>query len=97
MPKVEIISTPPGQAPDWVRKAWLGLLLPVDENSDGVLQMGVHGGATQNEGGYSVPTEEALEILGQVNEAAALWWYENLPTIPSWLVFHRDVCRFVEE
>jgi hypothetical protein len=97
MAKVEITSTPPGQAPEWVRNAWIGLMLPVDENPNGILQIGVHGGRAQNKGGYSVPTEEALKILGQANDDAAQWWYDNLPVMPSWLVFHRDVCRFVEE
>lgn len=97
MAKVEITSTPPGQAPDWVRNAWIGLVLPIDEDPQVGFQMGVNGGEAQNKGGYRVQTEEALEILSSANQDAAQWWYENLPIMPSWLVFHRDVCRFVEE
>ena len=32
MEKIRIVNLPPGQAPKWVRKEWLGLELPVDEN-----------------------------------------------------------------
>lgn len=97
MSKVEIISTPPGQAPEWVRMAWIGLLLPIADDVEGGLQMGVHGGPAQNEGGYKIPTQEALDILEKKNRKAARWWYDHLPIMPSWLVFHKEVCKFIEE
>lgn len=58
--------------------------------------MGVHGGEALNKGGYRVPIEEALEILSKANEEAAQWWYDNIFLMPSWLVFKRDVCKFIE-
>lgn len=97
MAQVEIINTPPGQAPDWVRDAWIGLILPVDMDAVGVLQMGIFGGEGQNDGGYNIPTEKALEFLEKKDQRAARWWYDNLPFMPPWLVFHRDVCKLVEE
>ncbi|HSW89344.1 MAG TPA: hypothetical protein VLH19_00550 [Patescibacteria group bacterium] len=96
MALVEIVSTPPGQAPEWVRKAWVGLSLPVAPDHERGIQMGACGGEAQNVGGYSIPTEEALEILSAKNEDAAQWWFDNLLVMPPWLVFHRDVCKFTE-
>ncbi len=96
MAKVEIIATPPGQAPDWVRDAWVGLSLPVDPNPVGPRQIGVLGGKAENLGGYHVHTQEALKILAEKNEAAAQWWLDHLPIMPPWLVFSKSVCKFTE-
>jgi hypothetical protein len=33
---LKIISTPPGEAPDWVREKWVGLVLPLAQKSPDV-------------------------------------------------------------
>lgn len=98
--RIKIISTPPGQAPLWVREKWVGLVLPVAENDDGVgsLQVGVRGGRAQNLGGYEIETQKAIELLEEISPNAALWWKNNmnLEIIPR-LVFRREVCEVVKE
>ena len=93
--KFKIIATPPGQAPEWVRQAWIGLELPLSESTDG-LQSGVLGGRPENLGGYSVSGGVAIDLLLEKNSEAAQWWQENMPGIVyAKLVFKREVCELV--
>ncbi len=98
MSSIRIISTPPGQAPGWVREEWIGVEIPLseDQSSTGV-QAGVKGGEAENVGGYQVDTSDAMDALKAKSPEAAEWWEENVPLhmIPQ-LVFARDACELVD-
>ena len=112
MPKIKIIGIPPGEAPEWVRKEWVGLELPIDENvppvgsstidQDGdlavVVLKGVSSGKTiPAHPTYTVSTVEAINILRQKSPEAAKWWEDNLGFNQySQLDFHRDSCELIQ-
>lgn len=86
---VEIVATPAGEAPLWVREAWIGLILPMAPGGDkrrrssfGVLsaprtRVGALLGTLFNTrwvDGYVVPSAEAIRLLAMRNPGAANWW-----------------------
>ena len=89
---IRIIKRPDGEAPEWVRDAWIGVRLPTldeqptDRHGVGVLS-GPRGafsqflaqimGKTEIWTGYRVDGAVAIEALAQSNEAAANWWQTN--------------------
>jgi len=89
---VRIISTPPGEAPENVRKAWVGLVLPLAVSGAqtgqtvGVLSrpksflgllLALLFGRTERQTGYIVDAHRAVEILAKYAPDAAKWWREN--------------------
>jgi hypothetical protein len=93
---IRIIAPPRGQAPEWVRGKWVGLLLPVEnQQAEGAQAGGL--GPPENQGGYPVKTLYAMAILRSNSIHAATWWEENatLADIPQ-LVFGRECCEIVE-
>ncbi len=92
--QVKIIRAPQGEAPDWVREAWVGLVLPLKEcqlttlPAAGVLSgprsaMGMFWasltGAPVTATGYLTPAARAIEILDRARPQAAAWWREHAP------------------
>ena len=90
--QVTIIGRPDGEAPDWVRDAWIGLRLPLSHpekriwRSTGVLTgprgylgglLAMIRGRTDRVPGYLVDARAAIEILARTNPAAAAWWREH--------------------
>ena len=93
MARIRIIKAPPGQAPDWVRKAWVGLEMETHPSS-GVASFGALGGKAENGNGYVVQTTKALEVLEQTQPEAAQWWREHsIATPSSSLVFALNICQ----
>jgi|ERR1035437_2568362 hypothetical protein len=92
-----ITSVPPGQAPLWVRQAWVGLSIPLIENPrQGVMQTGVGGGAPSNSDGYVVSASVAISRLHQIAPAAGRWWQKHLPfSSICEMVFATNVCRIL--
>ena len=91
---VEIIRPPIGEAPEWVREAWVGLHLPLARRTPrswhgvGVLTgpksllgllFALVTGRTTRTRGYAVNAKAAVELLAGKNEAAANWWRQNSP------------------
>ncbi len=80
MPKcfIRITSIPEGEAPEEIRRAWVGLVLPVwttTDGRDGIIQTGVVSGkAVPPLKGYVVDADEAIRILGKSNRKAKVWW-----------------------
>lgn len=90
---VRIVRAPIGEAPDWVRQAWIGLELPVKTGrglrrwrSIGVLTgpRSILGqlwarllGRTDRIEGYVVDAKAAVDLLAVHNPEAAAWWREN--------------------
>ena len=84
--KIRIISTPPGEAPEHIRQAWVGLVLPVP-------------GMMRRKGGYLVAADKAIEILSRQAPEAAKWWHQNKASSIArgmYFVFADDVCEVAE-
>lgn len=76
---IEIVGIPLGPAPLEIRKAWVGLRLPLSQpyaEFDG----------RSFGSGYIVDVADAVEILGLYNKEAALWWKTNV----DWERFNFD-------
>lgn len=74
--KIMIIKTPRGEAPEEVRQAWVGLVLPCIGNFGPDSVCGVLTGEVIDYGleMYNVWQAEACEILAGTAPAAAAWW-----------------------
>lgn len=94
MDSIKIIATPPGQAPEEVRKEWVGLTIPLVPQETGGFQMGVLGGTAKNVGGYQVSSRDAFDLLMAKSPEACHWFMENA-FFGSHLVFARDACEFL--
>ena len=91
--KIRIVRRPIGEAPDWVRDAWIGVELPLVRRSRPreILTVGVLSapqsvlkqifwlirGNGQRISGYAVDAGEAVDQLALSNPPAAAWWREN--------------------
>jgi hypothetical protein len=93
---VDIVQAPAGEAPDWVRQAWVGLRLPLARGRASTWRgVGVTTGAktladrlwdivrgrTIEVRGYAVDARAAVDILAGSNPAAADWWRANAPQL----------------
>jgi hypothetical protein len=97
--QIKIVTTPPGEAPEEMRAAWVGLTFPAIRTPvsiDGV------GGLAHlklpSQPGYLVPGALAVELLQQQWPEAASWWRENAPdaTGPEGFLFlDLESCRRV--
>lgn len=91
---IEVIHTPPGDSPEWIRKAWVGMQLPCVHDgpvsmptvnaSAGprtFLQQILHlmMGRTTQQLGYVVNAKDAVGLLSLYNEEAARWWITSAP------------------
>lgn len=96
METVRIVATPAGEAPEWVRKAWVGLDLPCKSAKSAMfVTLGVTAPAPtfwaklgmslgfggERQKGFAVPAIAAVEALAAVNPEAAAWWRENTPQL----------------
>ena len=95
---IRIVSRPVGEAPEWVRDAWFGLLLPTKRGSPrgwpvtGVLSGRANVfarirdrilGRTRRLTGYAVNAKAAVDLLAETHPEAARWWRENAPRLLS--------------
>ena len=103
---VKIVRAPAGEAPVWVREAWVGTVLPLKEAglrtlpSVGVLsgpksQLGWFWasltGARMTTTGYLTRATRAIEILSRTRPDAAQWWRDQAPK------FLREEAEFLFE
>jgi hypothetical protein len=106
MNSFRIIAVPPGQAPLWVRQAWVGLVLPMDKPPSvpsivpriGAVTSTFVGGVTPTK--FSVKFRTALPILRKANPEAANWWEtESHPAFRldplALLIFAPEVCELL--
>lgn len=90
---IVIVNMPSGEAPEWIRRAWIGLKLPVEhfvkrkQSYGGVLE---HRSKAKILVGYVVDWEKAMICLKQKDWKARGWWVTNVS--PSNLVFDRMFC-----
>jgi hypothetical protein len=99
--RVRIVAVPPGEAPEAVRRAWVGLELPArSAASDG--PQPVFGVLSQKAAGqvrgYAVGGAAAVRLLAEADPNAADWWRQNAPHVLTreyQLVFPEEVCERV--
>lgn len=92
--RLRILRTPHGAAPEHVRRAWIGLELPLLEDRDFVVQSVLETevprsrlqvlwwrltGRLVKQRGYSVYVADALEALERERPLEAAWWRQNVP------------------
>ncbi len=93
MNKIKIIDTPPGFAPEEIRKQWIGVIIPLSENpipeDKVVIRIG-----NQNRGGYKVRGSEAVSALKEAgkHEAAEFWQ----PYSGGEFEFKKKFCKLIE-
>lgn len=93
---IKIVARPEGEAPEWVRDAWIGVSLPLLFGTPGVFEgVGVITGPKTwlatwwcrlrgrllKVDGYLVSAREAVDLLSFANPPAAQWWRENTPDL----------------
>ncbi len=99
---IEIIAAPRGQAPEEVRKAWIGCILPLAEDSnekDAQISIGVLGPKLEAYRGFTVPAAAAFEVLKRRSAEAETWWRNNCSYLFAGgqkLIFNADACKPVE-
>lgn len=98
--RVRVVSVPPGEAPDWVRQAWVGVELPTRHKEPKAFTgFGVRTGRLDSaDMGYEVDGAAAVRAVAAVDPAAAEWWRVNAPGVTAngyTLVFPADVCEQV--
>jgi hypothetical protein len=104
MPSIKIISTPPGEAPEEMRRAWVGLVMPVAEVTDeevrskyGVVPCDIFGNPSEKEAKrevYRVDTRVALAILRAANQEACRWFEKFVnPEGAPFLRFEKGSCE----
>jgi hypothetical protein len=81
----KIVNMPAGEAPEWVRSAWVGTVLPkASVAQTGEYTGGLSGKALEEMGyspEYTVNAATAISVLNQTRPDAAKWWTAQAPHI----------------
>lgn len=100
--RIRIVATPPGDAPDQIRRAWVGLELPLANGQTGPCRQPAEGILSGRDeapcSGYAVDGRQAVALLAAREPEAAAWWREHAPHVSMHgyqLVFPADVCDLV--
>ena len=92
---IRITRIPAGEAPDYIRKVWVGLELPCDP----ILGLPDEGGdrgvmsrkPERSRYGFSVPQDLAIAILQEHRpDAAAYWKQQGYPELGGYFGFAED-------
>lgn len=97
---LKIVALPPGEAPEEIRRAWIGVEIPLRKHSSSPITMStvgvVSGKGTETATGYSVGGAEALAALGAYNPEALAWWKNNARHTSQYgyvFLFPTEVCE----
>ena len=87
---IEIIKTPDGEAPEWVREKWVGLILPVINTEpyeeESFFELGKKPATSKKQQtGFFVCGFIALYLLAQKSIEAVNWFLSNTRPINSLL------------
>ena len=97
--QIRIIKVPRGNAPEWVRQAWVGCVLPDLGPPANGRSFGLLTRTPRNAQGAScVPMQIALEILAEKSPDAATWFRDTLGQgriTSDKFVFQPDECEVV--
>lgn len=77
-----IISVPLGSAPEWVRKEWVGVILPLKEQinpGQGKCETDFDFIRQKDRSFVTCSTREALKKLVEKNPNAVVWFFDHLP------------------
>ncbi len=100
MPRIRIIAIPPDQAPEDIRKGWIGCEFSAespDEPFPGA-RCGIREGSPQNVRGYIVNATTAFDELRRHSKHSYDWWEINgfvMFFAGKSLVFPEDVCQVI--
>jgi hypothetical protein len=102
--KICITNVPPGEAPEEIRRAWVGLELPLTRGEAEARMVGAAGALSNSPTaepvtGYVFDGKIVVELLEEFEPAAAAWWRENAPEVMSpgyEFLFPEWVCARVE-
>lgn len=90
--RLRIARTPQGDAPEHVRRAWIGLELPLFDDRDFLVQSVLDAervrsrwqllwwrltGRARRQRGFAVLVLDALAVLEQTRPLEAAWWRQN--------------------
>jgi hypothetical protein len=100
--RVRITSTPDGDAPEAIRRAWVGLELPLAPGERGPRMLDAAGVVWQRPAGvkmgYAVRGRVAVELLEKQSPEAAAWWRQHVPDVLTagfQFVFPAESCEKV--
>ena len=100
--RVRITSTPDGDAPEAIRRAWVGLELPLAPGERGPRLLDAAGVVWRLPAGvkmgYAVGGRVAVELLEKQSPAAAAWWRQQVPDVLTagfQFVFPAESCEKV--
>ncbi len=98
--RIRIVTTPAGEAPLWVREAWVGLRLPCWPlvGLPSGPEVGVLSSKEVNHNCFvcHVPQDEAIVILRKERPEAAKWWEENnFPQPGKSFTFREEEIRMI--
>lgn len=99
-PRIRVTGVPRGEAPEWVRRAWVGLELPLARSQPQSQYLNTVEVLSQEAGppvlGYIVNGKEAIRCLESGAPEAAAWWRENAPQVLKsgyQLIFPAEACE----
>jgi hypothetical protein len=102
--RIRIVAVPPGEAPQGIRQAWVGVELPLVAGQKQPQASAVHGvmsgGLAGSALAYVVDGRTAVERLASHDPNAADWWRENAPHVLAagyQLLFPADVCQPIDQ
>ena len=77
---IEVVALPHGEAPEDVRRGWIGCIMPCEPECGHVpvyVEGALSGPSLEKIAGFSVPQEAALAVLEQNAPQAAEWFRQH--------------------
>jgi hypothetical protein len=101
--RLRIVRTPPGEAPEEIRRAWLGIDLPLRRGETELANFQTVGILSGQDPalstGYAVDGRAAVAALASYAPEAATWWRQNAPHVVARgyrFLFPSEVCERLE-
>lgn len=94
---VQIITTPAGEAPLWVREAWIHLKFPAFVNVHNTSTKVISGEVEEACDLVLIDEDVALNILRKKHPQAAAWWNcRGFPRQQKAFAFRREECNVLD-
>jgi hypothetical protein len=91
VPRIKIIAVPPGFAPPEIRERWVGVEIPTPTDDELRANRPSSAGiGHENEGGYLVRRESAIQALRAAGKESAARFWELIDG--EYLAFSREYC-----